>query len=154
MNRSEAIDFLALHAIYPIAALQGELVARAFDSSISLDKLNMIVLPMEALANKVMRGRAKREGAIRVKAAHRLDRAVMTHELAARLAIYFGLYANMDHAMASPHHNVQSECRYIAHRACIRLARFFDGEEGVKAFRERCDWVEPALFAEPVFRAV
>jgi hypothetical protein len=96
-------------------------------------------------------GQAGTAGNIQIKHAHREDTAVMVWELAARLALYFGLYANIDHAMQTPYHRAASECRYISCRAAIRLARLFAGGEGVAALRERNPWIERRLFLEEPF---
>lgn len=149
MNKQEAIDRLCREAVYLVAPLYADSVARAFDAT--LDSLGVPIRPVTELSAKLLPPGA--EGSVRVKHAHHDDKAVWMHELAARLGVHFGLYANMDHAMQSPHHKVASECRYIGHRAAIRLARFFWGEQGVTDLHERNPYIDPKLFAERVYRA-
>lgn len=147
MDRNDALDFIVRHGVFMIAPDKAEEVARAF--GVTLDTIGVEPTTADVLASAPLYRRDA--GSVRIKAGHAHDRAVLTFQLAATLALHFGLYGSLDHALASPYHKAQSECRYIACRGAIRLAHHFGGPDAVRALRERNPWMEVRLFREKLY---
>ena len=149
-NRDQALDYLCQRSIFITDALSGERIAQAFDTTlakIGIDPRHadeLAVAPLSAWDPRFPQDR----GSVRIAAGYQKKSAVFVYQVAAMLALYFGLYGNVDHALQSPYHKPASECRYIACRAALRLARHFGGDEGVAALRERNPWIEERLFRE------
>lgn len=123
-------------------------VARAFD--VTLDQVGIAPMQADVLAVAPLYNE-RAGGSVRIKHGRGHNRAVLMFQLASTLALHFGLYGSIDHAMQSPYHKPQSECRYIACRAAVRIAHHFGGRDAVVALRERNPWIETRLFHEKLY---
>ena len=152
MTRDQALDCLAREGVFMVSAEHGEDVARAF--GMTLAQIGVEPTPADHLAlapigqfnGASVRIKQDRRGvpALGIPGA----KAVLMYQLAATLALHFGLFGNIDHAMQTPYHKPQSEARYISGRGAVRLAAYFGGDEAVAALRERNPFMLPALFRE------
>ncbi|MBI3936936.1 MAG: hypothetical protein HY323_08160 [Betaproteobacteria bacterium] len=158
MNRDRALDCLAQEGVFMVSPEHAQEVARAFE--VTLDDVGIEPAPTDVLALAPLSTQHPLKGAgVRIKHEYagvpRLGiagaKAVWMWQLSAMIALHFGLYGNVDHALASPYHKPESECRYISIRGAIRLARHFGGNDGVRALKERNPWIERRLWQEVPF---
>lgn len=159
MNRDAALDCLAQEGVFMVSPEHAQEVAKAFGAT--LDDIGIEPTPADQLALAPLSTQHPNEtgGSVRIKHGRggtpRLGipgaKAVWMYQLSAMLGLHFGLYGNVDHAMASPYHKPQSECRYISCRGAIRLARHFGGPDAVRALKERNPWIEAKLWTEHPF---
>ena len=152
MDRFWALDILCRDSVAMISPSMAARVAGAFGRS--LDTLGIEPEPVDALAKRALgpwNPGDKDTSGVRIKYEHKGDKAVFVYELAVKLALDFGLYGTIDHAMATPYHKRSAEIRYISCRAAIRLARLFGGQGGVDELRNRNPWIEERLFREQPF---
>ena len=149
-NREQALEYICQKSIFMTDALSGERIAEAF--GVSLDKIGVEPRPADVLAVAPLSAWDPRfpgdRGSVRIQAGYQKRSAVFVYQVAAMTALHFGLYANVDHALQSPYHKPASECRYIACRAALRLARHFGGDDMVATLREHNPWIEERLFRE------
>lgn len=144
MDRATALDRICREGALIVSPLYAEIVAAAFDRT--LTRLELDPRPARELAERFLT--PGDGGAVRIAHGHREDVAIAMWELSARLALSFGLYGSIDHAMQSIHHQPAAEARYIACRGAVRLARMWGGPDAVAALRERNPWMEARLFTE------
>lgn len=158
MTRDEALDCLAQEGVFMVSPEHAQEVARAF--GLTLDDVGIEPAPADILAlaplstNHPLSGsgvRIKHERAGVPRLGIPGQKAVWMWQLSATIALHFGLYGNIDHAMASPYHKPESECRYISIRGALRLARHFGGNDAVRGLRERNPWIARNLLQETPF---
>ena len=76
---------------------------------------------------------------------------VLTAHLGAMICRYMDLYADNDHALASPHATKGKEAEYIGQRAAVRLARAWYGEDGVDDLKATLK-IQQVLVDERVYK--
>lgn len=147
MNKREALERIAAAATYCVAPLYAEALAKAFERT--LDKIGCVPTPLALLVER--RTQYERSASV-IAEKHREDVAVAMDDFAARLAVNFGLYASLDHAMQAPAMDRQSDTfRYVVGRAVLRLTRLFYGDMGVWDFRERHPEFPREVFVEKLY---
>jgi hypothetical protein len=155
VTRNDALDCIAREGVFMVSPEHAEEVAKAF--GVTLDKIGIVPTPADQLALAPLGQFDK--SAVRIKAGRNGSptfgipgaKAVWMYQLAATLALHFGLYKSIDHAMQTPWHKPQSEARYIGGRAAVRLAMYFEGREATITLRERNPFLPDQLFHEDLF---
>lgn len=157
MTREDALDCIAREGVFMVSPEHAEEVCKAF--GVTLDKIGVVPTPADQLALAPLGQFATGQSSVRIKAGRNGSpqfgipgaKAVWMYQLAATLALHFGLYKSIDHGMASPWHKPQSEARYIAGRAAVRLAMYFEGRSATIALRERNPFLPSQLFTEDLY---
>ena len=146
-----SLDRLCQESIFLVSADHAQSVARSF--GLTLDEIGIEPARADVLAVAPLSSWSPGEptGSVRVKHGKQGEKAVWMYQLAAMLALHFGLYHDVDHALQEPWHRPQSNARYIGCRSAIRLARHFGGDDAVRELRERNPWIEPRLWSEQVY---
>lgn len=77
---------------------------------------------------------------------------VQLSDLGATICRYMGLYADRDHALASPHGTPGKQADYVGWRAAIRIAREWWGPDGVFELHQDVPAIPDVLWREPVYK--
>lgn len=120
MSRLEAAAFIAQFAQALIAPWKAREVSKAL--GVEFDML-LFIAP-NLVRRQFTGGWALRDGVGKD--------LVQVSDLGATICRYMNLYADGDHALASPHGTPGKQARYVGQRAAVRLARHFNGDAGVR----------------------